>query len=436
MLRHKWKILFGLLVIVGGAYAAKEIGFSDKGEASNGEVRYKEFVVERGVFRQDVSATGVVKPTDRIEIKSKASGKIDLLPLEEGDAVKKGDLICRLDKTDVQADVDQRRADLDIAEAELAQAQNTFERRNKLFEKGLISKEELDNNDLSLAQANGKLVRARIAYDQALVRLDETEVRSPIDGIILKKLVEAGQIISSGINNVSGGTAIVAIADMSRVYIEVGIDEIDVGKVRIGQKAMVVADAFPQRSFEGTIIRMAPEAKVEQNVTQFNVVVEVENKRGKLKSGMNASVEITIVAEDDVLLAPVMALSGAQRGGGAGSGGWSGRTGGMGGGSRSGGAPAAGGKSEMGGPGRRSMRKALVKVDGEFVEREIQIGATDFKNAIILSGLEDGDTLGVPMTSRLKAENDRLEQRIRNSRSFGSSGSSSSSSSKKKTSGK
>ncbi|HSG99815.1 MAG TPA: efflux RND transporter periplasmic adaptor subunit, partial [candidate division Zixibacteria bacterium] len=389
-MRRKGIIITALVVLIGAVGAVAVLyGFNGKAGPGDETPRYKEFVVSRGQFRVDVSATGIVQPIDRVEIKSKASGRIEELPIEEGDFVKAGELICRLDKTDVQAELDQARADLDIAEAELKQAENTFRRRKQLFEKGLISEEELDQTELQLAQAKGRMVRATIGFDQAQVRLDETEVRAPIDGVILKKLVEAGQIISSGINNVSGGTAIAALADMQRVYIETGIDEIDVGKVRVGQTAVVVADAFPRRRFAGEIIRVAPEAKVEQNVTQFNVVVQVQNEEGMLKSGMNASVEITIVQEDDALLAPVMALAAPE-----------------------------------GRPGNRGVREALVKVDGEFVPREVEIGQADFRNAIIISGLAEGDTLGVVMTSRLKEDNERLEQRIRSTRSFGASGSS------------
>jgi len=385
------------------AVAGIQFGFNGSAQATGDGPKFKEYVVSRGAFRVDVSATGVVTPIDRIEIKSKASGRINVLPIEEGDFIKVGQLICRLDKTDAQADFDLAQADLDIAEAELKQVENNFKRRSKLFKKGLISREEFDEMDLSVARSKGKLVRARVSLDQAQVRLDETEARSPIDGIILRKLVEAGQIISSGINNVSGGTAIAIIADMSRVYIEAGIDEIDVGKVHIGQEAVVTADAYPNRKFSGAIIRMSPEAKVEQSVTQFNVVVEVENEDGRLKSGMNATMEITIVEKNNALLAPILALSSPSQG--------------------------RGGRGARGGP-RRSIRTALVKIDGEFVEREVKIGMSDFKQAIVISGLEEGDTLGVPMTSRLKEDNDRLEQRIKSSRSFGSS-----STSKTKTKG-
>lgn len=400
MKRSRWFII-GLVIVIVVVAAFYFYGNSRSTEASGDNPRFKEYAVRIGVFETKVSANGVVGPIDRVEIKSKASGRIDELPVEEGDFVKKGDLICRLDPTDIQAEVDQAQADLDIAEAELKTAQNTFDRRQQLFDKQLISVEEKDQSGLALAQAKGRMIRARTSLDQANVRLSETIVRAPIDGIILQKYVEAGQIIASGISNVSGGTPIADIADMRYVYVEAGIDEIDVGKVRIGQKAAVAAEAYPQLSFFGEIIRIAPEARVEQNVTLFDVVIEVENPEGRLKSGMNASVEIIIVREENVLLAPTMTLS------------MPGREGGF--------------KGDHPGKGpKRNIRQAMVKEGDEFVPRKVEVGLSNFSETIVLSGLAEGDVLGVPMVSRLKAENERMEERIRSTRSFGTSGSNSS----------
>ena len=386
----KWLIfIFAVVIVVaGGVYLYKN---NQSSEAAENDVRYKEFTVSRGTFQTEVSATGVVTPIDRVEIKSKASGRIDELPIEEGDYVKKGQLICKLDPTDVQAEVDQAKANLEIAEAELTTAQNTHDRQIKLFEKGLISAEARDQASLALAQAKGKMVSARISLDQADTRLSETIVQSPIDGVILQKYVEVGQIIASGISNVSGGTPIADVASMANVYVEAGIDEIDVGKINIGQPASIVAEAYPRMTFHGKIIRIAPEATVEQNVTLFNVVIEVENKDGKLKSGMNATAEITVAREDNVLLVPTLALSPVQ------------------------------------GPDSRFTRRTFLKQGNEYIPQDVEIGLSDFKETVVQSGLKEGDIVGVPMVSRLKEQNDEMEQRIRSSRSFGTSGSNSSS---------
>jgi HlyD family secretion protein len=383
----KWYLLgFGIIIVaVVGFYAVKN---GKSNEVPESAVRYKEYVIKRGTFRNTVTANGTVIPIDRVEIKSKASGLIEDLPVEEGDYVKKGALICRLDQTDVQAEVDQAQANYDIAEAELKQAQNTYNRQQQLYSKQLLSDEELDQIDLTLAQARGKMVSARIALDQAKNRFDETIVRAPISGIILQKYVEIGQIISSGISNVSGGTPISDIADMDSVYIEAGIDEIDVGKIHIGQSADVIADAYPDLTFSGNIVRIAPEARIVQNVTLFDVVIIVGNKDLILKSGMNAKVEITIAQKDNALLVPVLTLEQPRRPN----------------------SPA-------------DVREVMLKKGDRFESQQIRIGLFDFETAVVEEGLKDGDVVGVPMLSRLKEDNDRMEERLRNSRQFGTSGS-------------
>ncbi len=360
-------------------------------DSGRNRIKFKEVIVERGTFQIIVMANGVVKSIDRIEIKSKASGEIVELPVEEGDFISQGDLIARLDQKDERAEAAQAQADFDIAKAELKQAQSTFERRNQLFQDNLISEEEQGQITLDLAVAKGKVIQASTTLERAQERLSEAVVRAPIDGTILQKYVEEGQIIASGVSNVSGGTPIVDIADMSSVYIETGIDEIDIGKVQIGQFATVIAEAYPELAFNGEIVRIAPEAKIEQNVTLFDVVVEVKNNDGKLKSGMNTRVEIEIVKKENVLLAPVITMQ----------------------------IPDA---KDLGDFQNRdaNVRSVLLKQEGKFILQIVETGLSNFKQVIILAGVEEGSTLGVPMTSRLKNENDRLEARIRSSRSFGS----------------
>lgn len=392
MKRLRIFILIVALAVIALAtlYLAKNGQTDDRN--GNGKVRYKEFTVSRGTFLTRVSANGVIIPIDRVEIKSKASGRIDEMPVEEGDFVKKGELICLLDQTDVQAEVDQAKANLEIAEVELSQSENSFKRQQKIFEKGLISEEAFDQAALALAQAKGKMVNARIILDQANIKLSETIVRAPIDGIILQKYVEEGQIIASGISNVGGGSPIADIANMKHVYVEAGIDEIDVGKIHIGQEAKVVAEAYPLESFAGKIIRIAPEARLDQNVTLFDVTIEVENIEGKLKSGMNTDCEITIAQQEDVILVPALALM------------------------------------MTGDPGPdRQRRRVLLKKGDSFIPQDIKIGLSNFQDAIVLEGLSEGDVVGVPMESRLKADNEAMENRIRSTRGFGTSGSSNSS---------
>ena len=336
--------------------------------------------VKRGTFVSTVTANGVVVPIDRIELKSKASGLIEELHAEVGDHVKKGDLICRLDQKDELAAVGQAQADYDIAQAELANAKLAYERNQQLYAEHLVSDEERDQIDLNLAVAKGKLFQTKTVLERAEERLSESVVRSPIDGIILQKYVEQGQIIASGVSSVSGGTPIVDVADMRNVYIKAGVDEIDIGRIRVGQTGTVVAEAYPNETFTGEIVRIAPEARVEQNVTLFDIVLEVKNPDEKLKSGMNTTLQVTLEKKQNVLLIPKMMLLPTTD---------------------------------------KHKWMVRVKENGGYQLREVEIGLSNFRDAEVLSGLKEGDIVAVEMQSRLKQENDELQNRIRSSRSFG-----------------
>ena len=348
----------------------------------------KDVTVERGRFRLAVSASGLVRPIDRIELKSKASGEVTELPIEVGDRVEKGALIAQLDQLEERAALAQAGANLEIARAELELAEKNFERRKQLFSSDVIAKEARDETELNLAVARGKLLQATTTLERARERMQDSVITAPVDGIILQKYVESGQIIASGVSNVGGGTPIADIADMRDAHIEAGVDEIDIGKITVGQIATIRADAYPDQVYEGEVVRIAPEARVEQNVTVFDVVVEVQNTDGNLKSGMNTTVEIVIVDLPDVLTIPVTAVQESDTGR-----------------DRS--------------PGGGGAATVLVKEGNDYVPHEVRTGSTNYRLVEVLSGLEEGAVLGIPMVSRLKEENDRLDARVRDSRSFG-----------------
>ncbi len=380
--RAKWG-LGGLIAGLAALGAVLSLRAGDPAELP-AEVRYKELTVERGRFRIAVAANGLVRPIDRIELKSKASGQVVELPIEVGDPIAQGGLIAQLDQVEERAALAQAQADLDISRAELELAEKNFERREKLFSSDVISKEAQDQTELGLAVARSKLVQATTALQRARERMEDTVITSPVDGVVLQRYVARGQIIASGVSNVGGGTPIADVADMSRVHIEAGVDEIDIGKVRVDQQASVRAEAFPDQVYRGQVVRIAPEARVEQNVTRFDVVVEVENTDGNLKSGMNAIVEIVIVDEPDVLTIPLAAL---QR--------------------------------PDGGAGGEGPPLALVRSDGGYQPRPLRTGRSDQRSVEVLDGLQEGDVVGIPMLSRLKDEHDQLDARMRDARSFG-----------------
>jgi HlyD family secretion protein len=382
-INNKWLIVVVVLIVVVSLVVLANSG-GESGKFNGEEQKFKDFIVHKGKFKTVVTANGSVIPIDRVEIKSKASGLVEELPIEQGDHIKAGDLIARLDQKDERAAVSQAQADYDIALAELKNAQREHLRKDELYAQRLISEEERDQIELNLAIAKGKLVQASTALERAKERLSESVVRAPINGVILQKYVEKGQIIASGISNVSGGTPIADIADMSSVYIQAGVDEIDIGKIRNGQTATVIADAYPNLKFKGEIVRIAPEAKIQDNVTLFDVIILVENRDAKLKSGMNTSIEITIVEKDDVLLVPNISL-----------------------------------QPEESDQRNQKIRIVMLKRGNGYESKQIETGLYNFKETEVLAGLEEGDVLGVPMSSRLKESNNERENRMRSTRTFG-----------------
>lgn len=380
----------GIAVIAAGAVLGCFSQADDSAEVATGPA-YKEVSAERGPLRITVTASGLVRPIDRIELKSKASGEVVALPIEVGDTIAKGDLIARLDQVDERADLAQAEADRDIAKAELGLAAKNFERREKLLGREVISKETHDQTELELAVARGKLVQAMTALKRAQDRMKDTVIAAPVDGVILQKYVEEGQIIASGVSNVGGGTSIADIADMRVVYVVAGVDEIDIGKIYVGQQATVRSEAFPEQVYSGEVVRIAPEARVEQNVTLFDVVVQVANMDVKLKSGMNATLAIVVVDEPDALVIPVAAVQDPER-------------------------------SHAAAGAQRAAPFVLVKDGTRYLPREIRTGRTDYRVVEVLGGLSAGDVLGIPMVSRLKQEHDENEARIRDRQGFGSGG--------------
>lgn len=398
-------------------------------------------VVARGDLTALVSATGKVEPIQKVEVKSKASGQILTMPVEEGDRVQKGALIARIDETDLRNAYEQAVADLEVAKATVSQTTGNVKRQMELFNRGLLSQAEIDQVKLEEVRAKAQQIKAESELVTAETRLKDAVVRSPINGLVLQKNVEAGQVISSGINSVSGGTLIATVANMDSVYIYAEVDEVDIGQVSIGQKAKVVADAFPDDVFYGYVLRIAPLATVEQNVTTFNVTVVVANNNNKLKAGMNATVDLTVADRQNTLLVPKQAVKdfseirtqlasmygndstmfgqgrrnmpdsarARMRQQFANAPGPNGNA--------SGGMPGFG-RVNMGSNGQGPSKFVLVKKDGRFVPRRVQIGVSNFDFTEALSGVQEGDSVLVFSTSRAAAARQEMMNRMRNMSGF------------------
>lgn len=250
--------------------------------------------VEVRDMRITAEAAGEVEPVYRVEVKSKASGEILQLFVDSGDEVEPGTLLARIDPRDVENAHDQTTADLQVAEARLSIANAQLDRSRELLESEVITAQEYEQRQLEYANAQAALVRAQTNLELAELRLTDVTIRAPMAGTILEKLVEHGQVIQSATGNVSGGTTLLVMANLDDMRVRTLVDETDMGQLTPGMTATVSVEAFPDRTFQGEIEKIEPQAVVVQNVTMFPVIVLLDNRAGLLKPGMNAEVEVLV----------------------------------------------------------------------------------------------------------------------------------------------
>ena len=251
-----------------------------------------------------VEATGVLQPIKIVEIKSKASGEILSMPVEMGDYVAAGDLIAQIDTETLDQELRQVAADFESAVVRRDIAESQFDRAQTLFEQDLISENDLETSQQNFSNAQGQLLRAEASLDLARERLADATVRAPSAGTIINKTVEEGQIIASSTNNVSGGTTLVQMADLSEMQVRTLVDEVDIGKVQAGLSVESQVEAFSDDQFLGQVIKIEPQAEVVQSVTTFPVLSHIDNADGKLLPGMNADVSIIVRRKPGVLTVP------------------------------------------------------------------------------------------------------------------------------------
>jgi HlyD family secretion protein len=252
----------------------------------------------------DAQANGTMEPITIIDVKSKASGVIDKMTVETGTHVKPGDLIVQINTRDVQNKFDQAKAMLDAAQAKLKVSEANKTRNEEMFKARVITPQEFEQVAVDYENAKSGVVNAQANLDLAKQSLEDATVKAPSDGVIITKNVSEGTVIAGATNSVSGGTTIVQMADLTVVRIRAYFNESDIGNVHAGQPANVTVDAYPDRRFSGTVQKIEPQAVVQQNVTMFPVLVNLENHEGLLRPGMNGEVSVLIDEVDNVIAVP------------------------------------------------------------------------------------------------------------------------------------
>jgi HlyD family secretion protein len=269
---------------------------------------YDSAPVETRNIEVTVDASGAIEPESLIEVKSKASGEVLAVHAEIGDVVQKNTLLIEIDKRTPKNNVAQNEAALGAAKARLAIAKTQLDRANQLFRSQTLTQTDVEKADLEFANAQAQVVASQVALENAQITLEDCEVRAPVTGTILSKSVEPGTVIQSTTQAVSGGTTLMQMADLTNVQIRTRVDETDIGKVQPGMPTKVTVAAYPNQPFDGIVLKVEPQAVVEQNVTMFSVLIKIANREGLLKPGMNADVKIRIANRDSVAAVPTAAL--------------------------------------------------------------------------------------------------------------------------------
>ena len=287
-----------LLISCGGSEDAKEDSFKyySKEEATNKSLELS------------IEASGEIEAISTIEIKSKASGEVLFLGAEVGDYIKKGAILARIDQRTPNNILAQAEADLGLSKVRLENAKSQLIRGEALHTEGSIADKDFEDIQENFASAQSAVVRTQVSLENANISLDDTIVRSPTEGTVISRNVEVGQVISSPSVAVGGGTILMRMADLGNVRVRALVDEIDVGKVKVGQDVSIKVSAYRDRQFFGKVAKIEPLAKVEQNVTLFPILIDIENKENLLLLGMNTDVIIQILDENVSLSIPTSSL--------------------------------------------------------------------------------------------------------------------------------
>jgi HlyD family secretion protein len=287
--------------------------------SAGGTVNYTTAPVTRGDVTRTVTSTGTVNPVLTIIVGSYVSGVIQDLYCDYNTQVKQGQICAKIDPRPYQTVVDQNKANLAVAKAQLAKdqanlayAQLTYGRNLRLAQTSAVSKDALDNAKSALDQAQAQIgvdqatiEQRQAALEAAQVNLGYTDIVSPVNGTVVSRNVTIGQTVAASFQT---PTLFLIATDLTKMQVDTNVSESDIGGIKDGDKAYFTIDAFPKRTFEGTVTQVRQSPQTVQNVVTYDVVVSVDNADLALKPGMTAASRIVIDQRKDVLRVPSQAL--------------------------------------------------------------------------------------------------------------------------------
>jgi HlyD family secretion protein len=283
------------------------------------EVSYKTARIERGTIASTVAATGNLSAVTTVQVGTQVSGTIQKLYVDYNSRVKKGQAIAEIDPSLFNASIEQSQgnflsaeANLQKAKVTLADAERTINRNKKLLADGIISQSDYDVAETawqsartSVKAAEGSVTQNRGSLMQSKSNLRYSVIRSPVDGVIISRAIDVGQTVAASFQT---PTLFTIAQDLTKMQIEVSVDEADISRIQLDQNTTFTVDSYPEQSFRGKVVQIRNAPVINQNVVTYITVVNVDNTDLKLKPGMTANVSIEVAKKEDVLKLPPAAL--------------------------------------------------------------------------------------------------------------------------------
>ena len=397
LMKKLLKIIIVIAVLAGVALGVKSFFFNGDATSQAGALISTKVVTD--TIKTTISATGSLEPVDQVEVGTQVSGDIAKINVDFNSKVKKGQVIAELDKSKLQSTLKQTTISYKSAENDLNYKQSTYDRVKKLAESKSASAVELEQAEYNLNAAKLAVEQRKNEVAQAKLNLSYATIKSPIDGVVLKRAVDVGQTVAA---SMSTPTLFVIAKDLSQMKVMAAVDEADIGQVKQGQRVTFTVDAFQNETFNGTVQEVRLNPTTTSNVVTYTVVITAENPEQKLLPGMTATCTIVTQEITDAITIPVKALKFTPAAGTpmmdpkdmprpktaeAGDN-FPPPPPGMG----PGGAPSTGAKKKHKKP-KLEGDHVWININGKAAPRRVKIGLSDGVNVQILKGLSVGDSV-------------------------------------------
>ena len=293
------QIVAGLIIILVGIIIFKAC------QNAKGEISFETTFISKGSISNTVTASGTIQAVKTVAVGTQVSGVIKKIYVDFNSIVKKGQILAQIDETPLRANLDQSRATVVSAQADLLFKKTTYERFKTLFEKKLIAKTDYDQAVLNYDQSKANLSNANSSYDKNRINLEYATISSPIDGVVLNRAVDEGQTVAASFNT----PTLFSIAnDLTQMRVEANVDEADIGLVKVEQRVEFNVDAYQDIKFSGKVTQVRLQPLVTSNVVTYTVIIEAPNPDKKLMPGMTANASIFVNEAKDLLIVDSKAL--------------------------------------------------------------------------------------------------------------------------------